>query len=512
MSMRLRFSAWREFAAHYAKVFRGYWDIRAQLDPPVRSQDELAFLPAHLELVESLVSAKPRLAMHLIIAMFFVALLWAAFGRLDIVAVAPGQTVPGGRTKTIQPLEASVVKAIHVRDGQRVKAGYLLIELDSAITEADVRKSGDALESATLGAARYAALIDAVEKNRPPQSPFTVNLEPPFAQSPSKGASPDPRETGSALVGSASAERSQSRSLTPAQITAQTRLIQSEYGAYLAKRDAAESQLAQRTAELATTRELITHLVDSDRIATARAADVKRLLGKDFVSRHEYLTAEQARISAEQDLATQRSRINELEAAISTGREARDTVTADFRASLLDGLRQAEEQIAQFSEDATKSQRRDALMRLTAPVTGTVQQLAIHTVGGVVSPAQALMAIVPEDETLEVEAMILNKDIGFVHEGQEAVIKIESFPYTRYGTIIGTVQTVSHDAIQNEQLGLVFQARIRIARNELNIDGVNVRLSSGMNVTAEIKTGSRRVLDYLLSPLSQHAQESMRER
>ena len=122
------------------------------------------------------------------------------------------------------------------------------------------------------------------------------------------------------------------------------------------------------------------------------------------------------------------------------------------------------------------------------------------------------MAIVPEDETLEVEAMILNKDIGFVHEGQEAVIKIESFPYTRYGTIIGTVQTVSHDAIQNEQLGLVFQARIRIARNELNIDGVNVRLSSGMNVTAEIKTGSRRVLDYLLSPPSQHAQESMRER
>lgn len=502
--MRLRLSAWREFAAHYAKVFRGYWDIRAQLDPPVRSHDELAFLPAHLELVESPVSAKPRLAMHLIIAMFFVALLWAAFGRLDIVAVAPGQTVPGGRTKTIQPLEASVVKAIHVRDGQRVQAGDLLIELDSAITEADVRKSSDALEAAMLTAARHTALLDALDKNRPPRAPL--------APSPSKGASSYPPDAKSAVVGPASAGRSSPNPLTSDQIAAQTRLIHSEYNAYLAKRDAAESQLAQRTAELATTRELITHLIDSDRIATARAADVKRLLGKDFVSRHEYLTAEQARISAEQDLATQRSRINELEAAISTGREARDTVTADFRASLLDGLRQAEEQIAQFSEDAAKSQRRDALMRLTAPVTGTVQQLAIHTVGGVVSPAQALMAIVPEDETLEVEAMILNKDIGFVHEGQEAVIKIESFPYTRYGTIIGTVQTVSHDAIQNEQLGLVFQARIRIARNELNIDGVNVRLSSGMNVTAEIKTGSRRVLDYLLSPLSQHAQESMRER
>ncbi len=480
-----RFDALREFAARYAKTFRAYWDIRAQLDPPVRSGDELAFLPAHLELVETPVSPKPRWAMRIIIALFVVALLWASFGRLDIVAVAPGQTVPGGRTKIIQPLEAAVVKAIHVRDGQRVEAGELLIELDSAITGADVRKSTDALVSATLAASRYEALLDALDNNRAPTMP---------------------------KVGPASAGRSTGTNFTPDQITAQSRLIQSEYNAFIAKREAAVSQLAQRTAELATTRELITHLVDSDRIATARAKDVQRLLGKDFVSRHEYLTAEQARIAAEQDLATQRSRISELEAAISASREARDTVTADFRAGLLDGLRQSDEQIAQFSEDATKSQRRDALMRLTAPVNGSVQQLAVHTVGGVVSPAQPLMAIVPEDETLEVEAMVLNKDIGFVREGQKAVIKIESFPYTRYGTIIGTVQTVSHDAIQNEQLGLVFQARIRIARNDLNIDGVKVRLSSGMNVSAEIKTGSRRVLDYLLSPLTQHAQESMRER
>lgn len=141
-----------------------------------------------------------------------------------------------------------------------------------------------------------------------------------------------------------------------------------------------------------------------------------------------------------------------------------------------------------------------------------MQQLAVHTVGGVVTPAQALLAVVPSEDTLEVEATVLNKDIGFVRPGQRASVKVESFPYTRYGYLEGVVQSVSHDAAQDEHLGLVFPARVRLRKVALVVDGVKVNLTPGMNLSVEIKTGKRRVIDYLLSPLKTHVNESMRER
>ncbi|MNV80552.1 Hemolysin secretion protein D, plasmid [compost metagenome] len=143
---------------------------------------------------------------------------------------------------------------------------------------------------------------------------------------------------------------------------------------------------------------------------------------------------------------------------------------------------------------------------------GTVQQLAIHTVGGVVTSAQSLLAVVPSEEALEIEANVLNKDIGFVRPGQIVTVKVESFPYTRYGYLTGTVTSISHDAAQDEKLGLVFPARIHLQQRTMKIDGVQVNLSAGMTLSAEIKTGKRRVLDYLLSPLQQHVDESLRER
>ena len=151
-------------------------------------------------------------------------------------------------------------------------------------------------------------------------------------------------------------------------------------------------------------------------------------------------------------------------------------------------------------------------MRLTAPVGGTVQQLAVHTVGGVVTPAQPLMVIVPRDKVLEVEAMLPNKDIGFVNPGQDAEVKVETFPFTKYGTIHGTVTQVSSDAIQDEKLGLVYSTRVKLARDTIQVESKAVRLSPGMAVTIEVKTGTRRVIEYFLSPLMQYGDESLRER
>ena len=151
-------------------------------------------------------------------------------------------------------------------------------------------------------------------------------------------------------------------------------------------------------------------------------------------------------------------------------------------------------------------------MQLRAPVSGTVQQLVVHTIGGVVTPAQALLAVVPDEEAREVEATILNKDIGFVHAGQRATVKIESFPYTRYRYLEGVVDTVSHDAAQDENMGLVFSARVKLVNKALNVDGVNVAITPGMSLSVEIKTGRRTIIDYLLSPIRKHTDEALRER
>ena len=466
--------AMKEFYKRYATVWNAAWSLRTRLDPPPRNADEMAFLPAHLELTDTPVSPVPRLAIRIIIVLFFVALLWALIGKLDIVAIATGKTIPGGRTKIIQPLETAVVKAIHVSDGQHVEAGQLLIELDGTGTAADARKSSEALSSAEGSRARYEALLAALDAGRAP-TPFTF-------------------------------------SGGPAAIKTENALAQSEYRTYLSKRESLGSQLAQRQAELATTRGLIIRLAESAGIAQVRSKDLQALLARKFVSQHDYLTQEQARISAERDLEGQRSRVFELQAAIDTQRDERLSQASDFRRQITDGLRQASDQAGQYSEDAGKSNRRNQLMRLTAPVAGTVQQLAIHTVGGVVTPAQPLLAIVPEGETLEVEALVENKDIGFVRAGQDAVIKIESFPYTRYGYLTGKVVSVSHDAIQDEKRGLVYQAKVRMDAHRLNVEGTWVNLSAGMAVSAEIKTGKRRVITYLLSPLQQHTSESLRER
>jgi hemolysin D len=469
------FAALREFLARYAKVFQAAWSIRATLDPPHRSEDELAFLPAHLELIDTPVSPTARWFMRTIIALFCVALLWAIFGQLDIVAVAPGKTVVGSGTKVIQTTETATVRRILVDDGQTVRRGQLLIELDATAAAADYEKAGDALVNAHAAATRLIALVTALDTGLPPQ------------------LLPDPV-------------------LPPARQVAEQQLAVSQAAAYQAHRMNLQAAIGQRQAELHTGESLIGPLRESAAIATARAKDYASLVESKYVARHDYLQHEQERIAAERDLAAQRSRQGEVRSALDGAREQLRVLETETRQQTLDGLRQAREQIGQFTPDVARTGQRSRLMQLRAPVAGTVQQLAVHTIGGVVTPAQPLLAVVPAEDALEIEATVLNKDIGFVHAGQPATVKVESFPYTRYGYLTGIVDNVSHDAAQDDKLGLIFPARVRLQQTALMIDGIKVNLTPGMSLSVEIKTGKRRVIDYLLSPLRTHASEALRER
>ncbi len=189
-----------------------------------------------------------------------------------------------------------------------------------------------------------------------------------------------------------------------------------------------------------------------------------------------------------------------------------DVAMYEARRMWLDKLSESEQHAASLSQELIKASSRGQFMRLTAPVAGTVQQLAVHTVGGVVTPAQPLMTIVPSNSPIEVEAYLSNQDIGFVQKGQKVEVKIETFSFTKYGTIKGEVVSVSSDAIKDEKLGLVFAVRVRLDADTILVDARHVRLSPGMAVTVEIKTTQRRVIEYFLDPLVRHGSESLHER
>ena len=214
----------------------------------------------------------------------------------------------------------------------------------------------------------------------------------------------------------------------------------------------------------------------------------------------------------ERDLATQRARLGEAQAALIESESARASYLAEVLRSLSEREAQGRLKAQLATQEQAKAIQREKLTTLTAPVAGVVQQLAAHSVGGVVTEAQVLMVIVPDGASVTAEVTMDNKDIGFVHPGQSVEIKLETFPYTRYGTVPATVQRVTSDAVNDEKRGAIFPATLALGASHVNIDGKMVRLSPGMNVTAEIKTGQRRVIDFLLSPIQKAGSESLRER
>jgi hemolysin D len=459
------------------------------------SQHELAFLPAALEITETPPSPIGRAIGATVIALFCLALAWASFGSVDIVATAPGKIIPSGRTKVIQPFETGVVRTIHVRDGQSVRAGDVLIELDPTMSEAEVGHLKGDLVAAQLDVARLRAALaqdaNPIEQFQPP-----------------KGASPTLIEMHRQFLLSQSAEQN-------------------------AKLAELERQQAQKDAERATISATIAKLEATIPIVQQRV-DVRRsLYDKALGSKLTYLTELQDLIGQEKDLLVQKSRYREADAAVAALAESRTKAEAEYRHKLFDDLAKAEQKAAGVAQDVIKAEQRTKLQLLTAPVDGVVQQLAVHTKGGVVTPAQALLVVVPVDSHLEIEAMVSNRDIGFVHVGQRAEIKVDTFSFTRYGLLHGEVLNVSQDAITREKpqdksnekapgaetttsepkgQELNYAARVSLDRTQMQVEDKFVNLSPGMAVTVEIKTGSRRIISYLLSPLVRYKQEVLRER
>jgi len=447
------------------------------MDLPRRLAHEIQFLPAALELQERPTHPAPRVFMWAIMAFAAIALAWACIGKIDVVATATGKIIPSGKSKVIQSSETAVVKAIHVHDGQAVKAGELLLELDSTAAEADVGRVQSDLLAARIDSARAGAMLDAIDHQRAPK-PLTGAIQ---------GADPE-------------------------HVLAAERWLQGQYQEFRSSLDTADAEIAQRQADMQSARGQVANLQKTLPIATKLADDYQHLLEKQYIARHAYLEKEQARLDIERQLSVQQSSLLQSSAARQEAERRRAGVVAQTRRAMLDLLQQADQKVASLKQDFAKAAYQDDLKTLEAPVDGTVQQLNVHTVGGVVTPAQPLLTIVPSGQPVEVEATLENKDIGFVHKGQAVTVKIETFIFTKYGTVEGEVSSVTSDAIEDEKRGLIFNVRVRLLSDHLMIDGRSLILDPGMAVTAEIKTDSRRLIEYFLSPLQAHLSESVKER
>jgi len=418
-----------------------------------------------------------------------VALVWSIVGRVDVVATASGKVVPSGNVKQIQPIEIGYVRAIHVKNGQHVEAGQLLVELDPTLAGAEAEQASKGLLGAEVDAARNAALLGHLGGR---SSRFTA-----------------PAGTSSEIA------------------STQSQYVRSAIAEYEGERASLTQQRAENAAQLASVGAEIAKLEQTLPIVEQQLAARRELSDKGYFSKIRLLEYEQLKIEHVQNIAVQRANAARARATIANIDAQLARLRGSFGKTAATELAESQQQSGLAREEVIKSQRRQAFMQLRAPVSGTVQQLAISTVGGVVQPAQTLMIVVPDNAVPVVEARILNKDIGFVREGQPVRVKLEAFPFTDYGIVPGVVESISRDSVDTSEPGtadehdrngrvvqpaLIYTTRIRLLRRNIRVAGRDQPIGPGLAVQAEIKTGDRRIIQYLLSPITQAMDEAARER
>ena len=508
------------------------------------------FLPAALEILETPPAPLPIATMLTICAVFAAAFAWSFFGRLDVYAVAPGKLEPTGKVKVIEALDPGKIAAIRVENGQKVRAGDLLLELDPAEAAADDRAARSALQAglaeiarrrAAVAAARQAErqsadgaaalqTLEALAAN--PQGKIAWSDGPAGATRPDPTPAADPNRQADALRGEIDAAQ-----LSPEGAHAREEAVLSADLSQLADTlRALDKQVAQKQATLERLRMSIayqTTLIDTltQRVATRQEAIDLRVGTKINL----YDAKEQLQRS-QSELASDQGQLIETNAAIgelaSEKTKALSQFIADNQNKAEEAARKAEEARAALA----KATARLARTKLYAPIDGVVQQLSATTFGQVVGAGQQLATVVPTGGALQVEALVANMDIGFVKVGQPVEVKLDAFPFTRFGALHGKVVAIASEAVDEQQAkralanatapgnipdnaagpgqtpSFVFPVIVAVDQPAMRVDGATIPLAPGMTATVDIRTESRRIVDYLMSPLAKTISEAMTER
>ncbi len=447
------------------------WQAARRKQKETLTREESEFLPAILEITENPVSPTIRGLLWTIVAFVGVAFLWSVVGTVEEVAVAPGKIIPSGFVKVIQSESKGVVKAILVQEGQFVKKDDLLLELDQTISSADLSRIKKDIANYRLDIERMLAELNDTEFN--PASP---------------------------------------NDLDASDLSFQRNLYLSRKAEFTSKILAAQHNLMQNRITVKAARinrDKLFHLYE---IAKEKESRIEKLWTQNAVSQFTVLDYRGRRIELEQNLLAQEAEMLKAEAALAESNESLKSLTAERNRDLSTKIVETRRRLQPALEELTKAEEKNRLTRLTAPIDGRVTQMVMHTIGGVVTEAQVLMVIVPNDVKLEVEAWVANQDIGFISKGLPAQVKVETFNFQKYGYLDAQVSEISADAIDDKSKGRVYRATLNLNRNYVNVGEQKVYLSPGMTVVAEIKTRKKRIIEFFLDPFRKYQDEGLRER
>ena len=474
---------------------------KLRLVKPAGSSRELTplereFLPPLLEIQETPPSPVHRWTLWTIIGLVLSLITWASIGTISVVATAPGKFIPDGRVKEVQPLEPSIVKAIHVKEGQRVRQGDLLLELDP-----------------TLSAAELTANADKYGFNQLEQARLAAELAPNTSAQLSKSGQPASR------------------------IALEERIRRSRERAHETKLAAARAAVEEKTEALAAATATLKKYRETTAIASERESSARSLVESGAISRADYLQLKEDLAQNSNDLAAQEKTVQQAHAAVVEAQRAAEQVQRDRVVDLYSDLDQRVTNEPALKGDLDKSRELYQLKWLRAPVDGVVQKVDVTTIGQVVTPAQSLLTIVPDGTPLIVEATVTNEDIGYVKIGQAVEIKVDTFPFQKYGSLKGTLTWISPDAedkaaaskdtdtrsgagsthepmqtADNPNAGYVYKVHVRTDQSEFLVSGHPRSVQSGMTVQADITTDQRRVIEFFLSPVIKYMDEGLKVR
>lgn len=460
---------------------RRHWQVfkEAMLQDKELQKAKLArrdvdFLPAALEVMETPPNPAGRILVWMLVAFFSIAMVWSWVSHIDVVATAQGKTLPRERVKQVQSAEAGVVRAIYVENGNFVSKGDLLVELDPTIAVADVEQASQSLLSAQTAWAQASALTVFSQTG-------ALSYQPPH-------------------------------NLLARDADVQWDLIASRIAEFEATSRSLRRQREETTAERQSVSAELDKLQQTLPLVEEQLAARQELLDKGLSPKLLVLELQERVIGHQMNIKIQNEQLTKVDASLAALDARIEQHQQEFRKTVVGELAAAQDEVTLRVAEQNKALRRGALQEIRSTESGTVQQLAVHTIGGVAQPGEPLMVIVPEQADLMVEAMVLNRDIGSVEVGDVVEVKLEAFPFTKHGVVQGRLENLSLDAIEDENLGLVYAARISLDRDTISIEGRGVRLTSGMAVTAEIKTGKRRLIEFILSPLLRYRDEALRER
>ena len=438
----------------------------------MRKQSEFSeFLPNSVLAMERPPSFYARLVSWIVMSFVVITLLWLFIAKVDIIVTAQGKVVPSGKVKIIQAADAGIVRDILVRDGQTVRAGDTLIEFDSTVSDADSDQLLARLNQARLSVQRHRiALGEKITLGEGVNDPAMVQAE------------KDILDTGIA----ASED--------------EIRLLNFEKGQLKAAYEGARLELVKMEG-----------LVEFNRDQAQQKA---RYASEGLIAGAEAKDAEFRLQDSEKELTVQQERVTEAKQRYSSAIGKVKAKKTEQRNSLLQGLAEANVSLNEASQSFIKASKQKTHQSLKAPVDGIVQQLSVHTIGAVVSRADELLVLIPSSDQLEVEAKILNKDIGFVDTEQSSNIKIDAFEYTRYGHIKGKIDWVASDSVLDKDKGPIYPARVKLEQTTLprKVNNRIAQVLPGMNVTVDVVIGQRRLIEYFSGPFLRYKDESLTER